>query len=260
MASIKAGKAILDHVGGFSTVKYQKFADAALKTIEKEGWKEDHYVVTLTQTMNGLVNPWTGEKLSGPLEGWDAYHIYTANGLALLDMVGYDTGMNKKRLKEDFATGLENTLMKYGCRHTSYVNHKPPELSIPGLASIAGKVGWISMNMLRDIAAAYSGLDLFAMADRYWDWQVTVNTQDIFLFFETFYGNNLNFYPRGIAVFGYFEAAAGFRYDRIKDHLDLNPVRSSMDVPLPFLADWKTGAVPKMKTFMKGNRLHYTVE
>lgn len=247
MTACKTGKEILDAVGGYKTASYAAFVKKAAKTIESKGWKNDHYVVTLNEKVDGLKNPWTGEIMNGELEGWDAYHIYTSNGLALTAMVGLESGLDRRRLALDIKTGMEMTLMRYGCRHTSYVNTKPPELNIPGLASIASKVGWVSMNMLRDIAGAYLNKDLFELSDRYWDWQAVTNTQGVYLFFETFYGNNLNLYPRGIAVFGYFDAAAGFIYDAVKGVNKTNPVRRDLDVPLLLFADWKKGTVPHNK-------------
>jgi hypothetical protein len=52
-----------------------------------------------------LKNPWTGETESwDEIPGWDAPHIYTANGLVPLDMVGFGVGLDEHRLREDLVT------------------------------------------------------------------------------------------------------------------------------------------------------------
>ncbi|MBC8081397.1 MAG: hypothetical protein H7X86_13710 [Gorillibacterium sp.] len=206
-----------------------------------------------------MFDPWTGEPQAGELEGWDAYHIYTENGLALLDMVGHDTGISKKRLAQDLTTSARQTEGRYGCRHTSYIDTEENTLFIPGLSSHSKKVGWISMNMLRDIAAAYRGVDLLSYAQKYWSWQCTTNTQDVSMFFETFYGNSLSFYPRGVAVFGYFDAAAGMAYDAVSAKRTYAPIHGSLNAPLLLFADWKAGTVPKIISKLENGCITYEV-
>lgn len=247
MTAVKCGAEILKHLGR-SADSYNVFVEKAVKTIETLGWVDDHYVVTLTRTLDGIINPWSGEMMNGELEGWDAYHIYTSNGLALMEMVGFKTDLDRSRLKSDLKNSFVKTKGKYGCRHTSYVNTKPTNLMIPGLAGSAPEVGWISMNMLRDIAAAYHGLDFSSVVQNYWDWQLTTNSQGVYMFFETFYGNNLNFYPRGLAVFGYAEAFAGFSFDKCSNSKNYKPIKPNMTVPLYCLADWQNGSVPLVIT------------
>jgi hypothetical protein len=124
----------------------------------------------------------------------------------------------------------------------------------------APDVGWISMNMLRDIAAAYRGIDCLAMAERYWDWQCTANSQELKLFFETFYGNDLYYYPRGAAVYGYLDAAVGFRLDRVTGVTGISPIRASLVVPLLALADWTTGRVPLVRTWLEDGKIEHERE
>jgi xylan 1,4-beta-xylosidase len=260
MAAVQVGVAMLKHAGENNLEKYSEFESKARKTIDTEGWAEDHYVVTLSKTMDGIIHPWTGEEMHGELHGWDAYHIYTQNGLALLDMIGYKTGLNEKHLRKDIETSVPQTMGEYGCRHTSYVNDNPEEILIPGLAATAIKVGWVSMNMLRDIAAAYRGIDLFSTAQKYWNWQCTTNSQQITLFFETFYGNNLHFYPRGVAIFGYFDALAGFGFDAVEGKKSFAPVRASVRVPLLLFANWDKGTVTKVNTSLNDGKIEYSIE
>jgi xylan 1,4-beta-xylosidase len=245
MCACRFGSLMLKHADRNCDIdKYIDFAHKAKLTLEEEGWIKDHYAVTLTKTMDGLKDPWSGKELHGELKGWDAYHIYTVNGLTLLDMVGADDLLTDERICEDIKNGIKNTVGRYGCRHTSYIDKSGAASLIQGLAATARKTGWVSMNMLRDISAAYRGIDALSMADRYWEWQCTTNSQQYLSFFETFYGNNLNFYPRGIAVYGYFDAAAGFKYDVVEGINKTSPLRSAMEVPLLLFANWKEGTVP----------------
>lgn len=259
LAACQAGKRILEHLGKYGTDKYGEYIHKAISTLEVQGWKEDHYVVTLTRTLKGINNPWTGVPMEGELDGWDAYHIYTCNGLVLLDMVGLDTGLSKQRLNTDITVSMAKTLVKYGCRHSSYVDEKTAGILNSGLAASAPKVGWVSMNMLRDMAAAYRGIDFFAMSDRYCNWQYTTNGQKITLFFETFYGNNLHFYPRGVAVFGYFDAAAGFVYDAFEGIGQISPVRGTLEVPFLLFADWNRGEAPRLSCQRENFNLDFTI-
>jgi hypothetical protein len=260
MAACEAGRLMLAHVGESDIDKYKAFVQKAKETVEELGWKDDHYVVTLSRTLDGIINPWSGQAMHGELEGWDAYHIYTTNGLALLDMVGYEPLLDPERLRQDIRNATPRTLGKYGCRHTSYVSQKPTDLLVPGLAGSAPQVGWVSMNMFRDIAAAYRGIDLFDLSDCYWDWQCTTNTQKFAAFFETFYGNNLHFYPRGIAIYGYFEAAAGFVYDACRNYQQIKPVRSNLQVPLLYFADWRRGTAPMVQVSMNGDAVSASIQ
>ena len=175
--------------------KYIEFADKALTTIETLGWKGDHYVVSLVSEVDSVVNPWneSDDLVHGPLDGWDSYHIYTANGLVLLDMVGYKSKMNNDRLKQDLLIAWEKTKGRYGCRHTSYMNPDPVDFRYAIPSACAPKVGWISMNILRDIAAAYRGIDLLEMSDGYWDWQSTTNSQELKVFLKLFMATILLF-------------------------------------------------------------------
>jgi hypothetical protein len=263
MAACQVGTEMLEHAGQHSLERYIEFSKKALHTVESLGWMNDHYIVCLSKTMDGLIDPWSGTPLHGEMEGWGAYHIYTENGLALLDMIGYDSGLSQKRTHQDIEVSTQRTLGKYGSRHTSYVSEKLANVDIRAVAPsevYAGiKTGWVSMNMLRDIAAAYRGIDLLALADLYWDWQCTTNSQEYTGFFETFYSNNLSFYPRGVAVFGYLDAAVGFAYDAVKAIKSFSPIRASLSVPLLLFADWKNGTAPIVRTELIDGKIKYKV-
>lgn len=241
MGAFVCGAAILRECGAADAARdYERRAGVIRELIERKGWKDDHYVTLLDKRTEGVVNPWTGKTLtSDEVPGWDSCHIYTANGLAILDMVGLDLGLNRDRLVTDFRTAAERCRQEYGSAHTDYNSGAWTEGAVQdGMVGVGGNPGWISMNMLRDIAAAYRGVDLRALSDRYWQWQVTTNTQAPALFFETFGGNNLCFYPRGIAIWGLFDALAGRVIDKVAGVDRSAPAWPDVRVPRLFDADW----------------------
>jgi hypothetical protein len=231
-------------LGGASVDDYRRQAARCRTTVEYKGWLGDHYAVALDPSAEGLHDPWSGQALHGELGGWDAYHIYTPNTLPILDMLGRELGLDDVRIAQDAMLACQRTLARYGCRHSDYEASPETSHTAEGVAIASSNIGWVSMNMLRDMAAAYRGVDLLTMAERYWDWQATTNAREVRLFFETFGGNNLCFYPRGVAVWGYFEAAAGLVYDRVSGEQATNALRLTMRVPLLALADWPARRVP----------------
>jgi len=216
---------------GSKAERWRAFASKGIKTIEDKAWLDDHYAVTLSQTTDGLTDPWSGEALApGVLAGWDDCSIYTANGLLYLFLAG----INLPRWKLNrFATDVENscraTLGPYGCRHSS---------------SSANAV-WFSQNMWRDYVAAYLGVDLLNNVERYWDYQLTTGRNwGSALYYDTNEKNRLNFYPRGTTVFGMPLSAVGLRLNRRDGELTISPLRSTMRVPLLPLADWEQMRIP----------------
>lgn len=246
MAAFQAGAAMLRHVGDADgAALYQSAADKARARVEADGWLGEHFA-TLLRRDGDLINPWTHEAIHlEEIPGWDAAHIYTANGLALLDMVGLQTGLDDDRLRADLRNATRRCLREYGCRHSSFDNTRleaTPEME--GLAGLAANPGWISMNLLRDVAGSYRGVDPRHLADRYWEWQVVTNSQEPKLFFETFGGNNLCFYPRGVAAWGLVDALRGRVIDKVggidEERLPLGEVRS----PRLFDAPWSEPIEP----------------
>jgi hypothetical protein len=67
------------------------------------------------------------------------------------------------------------------------------------------------------------------------------NSQEPKLFFETFSGNNLCFYPRGVAVWGFFDALAGLVVDRVAKVDRTRPALPGVRVPRLLGADWRGG-------------------
>jgi len=223
--------------------EWQSTAARILATIEEKGWQGDHYAVLL-EASGRLKNPWTGEWSDHPeICGWDAPHIYTANVLPLLDMVGFDVGLNRERLRLDLINATARCLREYGCIHTDYTAAPSMETGMGGLMGASSEPGWISMNMLRDLAALRRGVDLLGLAGRYWEWQVLTNQQGPHLFFETFGGNRLCFYPRGVAVWGLFEAVSGVVVDRLAGRHEAHSAWPMLQVPRLWDAAWETAAV-----------------
>ena len=117
-------------------------------------------------------------------------------------MAGLPLGLDPTRMAADVRTAARGTLCRYGCRHAVYTDREVLKRSVHGAYFNAPEVGWISMNETRDLAAMYAGVDMLDMVSRYWDWQATVNAREYVLFLDTFYGNSLMFYSRGLAAFG----------------------------------------------------------
>jgi len=245
MVTLMTGAEILNNYKpGTDVSRYTETAEKIRSELEGRGFADDHYVVVMDASAEGVVDGWTGKEYEGgELPGWDATHIYTVNGLALLDMIGFRSGLDDSRLLLDMQMGVARAMTRFGCSHSDY---SPEDLgaSVPGLAVPAQKTGWISMNMLRDIAAGYRGLDLSTLADRYWDWQATTNTQECCIFFETFHGNNLNYYPRGVAIFGLCDSLGRVVIDGQKKTVDVDPLPAGVGLPVLLLADWKKGGAP----------------
>lgn len=242
MASFSCGASMLIGLGEKELAKrYETLAEKIKNRIETNGWKDDHYVTLLSKEAHGLKNPWTGKPLTGDVvPGWDSAHIYTQNGLAVLDMVGWSSGLNPDRLKTDLYISAQRCLREYGCAHTDYIAEEYVLGGLQdGMVGVASNPGWISMNMLRDIAAFYRGIDFRHFADRYWEWQVTTNTQTPVMFFETFSGNNLALYPRGVAIWGFFDALMGRVVDRVAGTKEVSPVFPDIRVPFLLEVDWK---------------------
>jgi hypothetical protein len=244
LAALETGAEMLKMLGrGARALECRTRAQKIRTLIEEKGWRSDHFAVLLDKQAAGLVNPWTRQEFSvEELPGWDAPHIYTANGMAALDMVGRDLGLDRNKIVRDLTVATDRCLREYGCVHTDFDNRQLAAVeAMPGLAGAARSPGWIAMNMLRDIAGFYRGVDLRHLSDRYWNWQTTTNSQEARMFFEAFGGNNLCFYPRGVAVWGYFDALAGLVIDKVTGIDKASRPIPQVSVPKLFDADWRAG-------------------
>jgi hypothetical protein len=208
----------------------RKLVERIRKTLDEQAWLGDHYAVCLERSANGLVDAWTGKPLSGELLGWDAYSIYTANGLLYLLLSGNEPDLNYQRICTDIVNAYWQSLTEYGCTHTSADRSNV----------------WISQNLWRDFIAAYLGVQLPDNSSRYFALQTFMNTSGLTKgFIDTYLTNNLCFYPRGITSIGYLFALCGLQIDRVRSIVHLRekapyPCR----MPLLPLADWERGIVP----------------
>ena len=212
----------------------QALVDADTTKIESQSWLGDHYAVCTDRTTAGIVDADTGEPLPyEEMTGWDAYSIYTANGLMLPAMIGQPWLMDRKRLRMDLANATRETIGPYGCGHTSYERDNT----------------WISQNLWRDHLACYLGLQRPHLVQRYWDLQAMSNTGDQSKgFIDTDVTNNLCFYPRGVTSMGFLLAQPRLVIDRLApggQRVSIEPDRNvPQRWPLLPLADWKAGRIP----------------
>jgi hypothetical protein len=217
-------------------------ADLINQTLNTAGWIDDHYAVTLDRSTAGLVNPWTQQPLPvGELQGWDAYSLYTSNGL--LYLLATDPAANHLppvdfgRLKQDLQNSLAHSLIEYGCTHSS-----------SDLSNI-----WVSQNLWRDMVAGQLGIDLSQMVDRYWAFEQWENSQGRGgCFIDTYGANWLHYYPRGITAIGLWYGLSGLKVDLPAHQLSFAPVRIPLRIALPTFADWEKGLIPWVNFRMEG--------
>jgi hypothetical protein len=203
----------------------------AVRTLNA-GWLGDHFGVCLDKSAKGLVDCWSGEPLPyRTLPGWDAYSLYTTNGLLYLMMVDdLPAGLRRERFRQDVVSACRASMTRYGCGHSS--------LDTENL--------WVSMNVWRDCAAGYLGEHMLAHCQRYWNQQLFGNgggSEKPNCFTETSLTNNLVWYPRGAAAFGLMMSTARLTIDRRRRRAAVRPIADGRWPLLP-LADWKAGKVP----------------
>jgi len=218
--------------------RLRKRASTLRSTLDSKGWLVDHYAVTLAATTSGMTDAWKGKAVGkGELEGWDAYSIYTANGLLYPFLAGSPVRVNTRRLQKDILNAFCRTLTEYGCTHSSECTDRL----------------WISQNLWRDFVAAYLDINLLKTSDRYWAYQIVAGrSKPITCYYDTV-GNNLCFYPRGITAIGAFFAACRFQLDRVEGRCRVEPLHDWLDLPLLALARWDKQQVPHL-TVRRDNR------
>ena len=217
-------------------------AGAAALAVERQAWLGDHYAVCVDRSTAGVLDSWTGAPLAQEqIAGADAYSLYTNNGLLLPALTGQPCPLNQSKLLTDLINAAREALGHYGCGHSSY---EPNNL-------------WVSQNLWRDHMARYLGFHGFSVAQMYWDMQVMSNThQESLGFIDTYIGNNLSFYPRGAAAFGFLAAGPRLVIDRLAPkapRFSVDPDRTyPQRWPLVALADWKAGKIPVCVVDAKG--------
>jgi len=266
MAAYAAGAAMAELTGHpDDAARWRDRVALTAKTLTKEGWLDDHYVVALNQPAPTLEpagmgdyagNPdeggmgWQGatQTSSAPAAGWDSYSIYTTNGLVYPMRAGLQVdGLDVPRLRADLRQATAETMGEYGSPHTSHETNM-----------------WVSQNIWRDIAAAYLGIDYIDNTDRYWDAQKHINTTRYGAFTDVFvYGSgstSLDYYPRGVAAFGLYDALAGLQINLPEGLVSVAPLRTPLRLPLTAFAKWNEGTVPWLVIEGEGEEITARVE
>ncbi|MCX7956971.1 MAG: DUF4965 domain-containing protein [Endomicrobia bacterium] len=213
-------------------------------TLEKKAWFKEHYLVCLDKVAKNLVDVWSGKKINGILEGWDAYSIYTANGLLYLLISDTKIDLDKKKIKLDIINSKKHNMLEYGCTHTS-----------KDKSNI-----WISQNLWHDFVGMYFGLDFSDNIERYWQFELFENTQGRGgCFVDTYGWNHLHYYPRGVCSFGILFALGGVRIDAVKKVIKLSPVRVPLKIPLVSFADWEKGKIPVVEFYFINKKINLKI-
>ncbi len=235
IAALKAIADLLSIRGGHDDLarSCETLAEGDLAKVESAAWLSDHYAVCIDKSAVGITDAWTGRPLPyETLPGWDAYSIYTGNGLLLPMMVGRPDLIERRRLRTDVANAQRENASRYGCGHTSAESDNV----------------WVSQNLWRDTLAQYIRLRPMS-SQYYWDMQVMSNTGPNSMGYTDAYINNYIAYsPRGITVIGHLLAAPRLIIDRRAPggaYITVDPDRHKPQRwPLLPLADWKAGKIP----------------
>lgn len=198
-------------------------------TLAEHAWLDDHYAVCLERTTAGLIDVWTKEQVVGELTGWDAYSLYTGNGLLFPLATLNDVKIDYDRIDTDLVEASSRGLCEYGNFHSS-ADHSNL---------------WVSQNLHRDFLAAYLGHDLSDRARGYMAFEIWENTSGRGGFFmDTYGGNCLNNYPRGATAWGYLLSQGGIAINKLEKRVQLDPPAVPCSVPLLAFADWASGRIP----------------
>lgn len=244
MAGLRAAADLLGRLGRHEIAENcDRLVDEARTHIHDQAWLGDHYAVCVDKSAVGLRDATTGEPLPyDELPGWDAYSIYTGNGLLLQTMIGQPPTQDFDALITDMVNSTRETLGPYGCGHTSMELHNVH----------------ISQNIWRDLLMRYLGYAGIARTQRYWDMQVMSNTGDnSHAYTDTYINNDHTFFPRGITALGYLYAYPRLTIDKLAPggaRISVDPDRNYRQRwPLLPLADWKAGKVPVCVVDPRGN-------
>lgn len=213
----------------------------------------DHYAVCIDKDASGLnddgkfFTPYPTK--DGKIEGWDAYSLYTSNGMLYLLVSGVIPNLDIDFIKLDMENAWRASLGEYGDFHSS-TDHSNC---------------WLSQNMFRDFIGMYLGtvIDQF---DRYWNFEVLENTAGRGGCFTDTYGHNhLCYYPRGATSFGLFFALAGVSVDFTRSDSPIVIIRPRVvpiTVPLIQFADWspQIPMVPVLRTWLENGEIKVSID
>lgn len=226
-------------------INFAKFCMRVIKkiknTLDTKAWLKDHYIVCLDKMAKNLVDVWSGKKINGILEGWDAYSIYTANGLLYLLLSDTSIKLNIKRIKTDILSSKLHNMTEYGCTHSSQDKSNL----------------WISQNLWQDFVGMYFGFDFSDNMERYWQFELLENSQARGgCFVDTYGWNFLHYYPRGITSIGILYALAGIKVDAERKVIKFSPVKVPLKIPLVSFADWTKGRFPIVEFLYKNGKVY----
>lgn len=232
VAALEAVADLLGLIDPSSGLSYNLEAAKAVSLIERTSWLGDHYAVTVDHHRSSITGVFDPQgSLAAATPGWDAYSIYTANGLLLPALTGQPQAFDHNKLVKDSLNSIRETLTPYGCALTS---HEKSNV-------------WISQNLWRDLTAAYFRVPMSDLTGRYWDMLIFSNVGDQSLgFVDTYIGKEQSFDPRGATAFGYFLSGPRLTIDRLGiAHIAVRPDRHKPQRwPLLPLADWESGKFP----------------
>ena len=237
VAALRAAASLLVRNGRSEPARdIEARVEGDLQKIEDAAWMGDHYAVAADKSAFEIVDPDTGAPLPyDELPGWDAYSIFTGNGLLLPEMIGRPPILDRDRLMLDCNRANVECKGRYGDGHTSY---EPQNCRI-------------SQNLWRDMLARYLGLGGPGSAQDYWDLQTMSNTHSQNLgYTDTYIHNRLHNYPRGMVTLGYFLSSPKLMIDRLTPggtgtYITVDPDRHHPQRwPLLPLADWQAGKIP----------------
>ncbi|MEM8737834.1 MAG: DUF4965 domain-containing protein [Planctomycetota bacterium] len=246
VAALRAAAELLRRVGDPELARRcDALVERDTRKIEAAAWLGDHYAVAVDKSAVELTDPASGEPLNlEELPGWDAYSIYTGNGLLLPELVGQPPLLDRDRLTTDVYRANRECQGRYGDGHSSLEPNNPR----------------ISQNLWRDLLARYLRLGGESSAQQYWDLQVMSNTHAQSLgYTDTYIQNRLHNYPRGVVAIGYFLATPRLKIDRlapgsIGTYITVDPDRHTPQRwPLLPLADWQAGKIPVCVVHGDGN-------
>ena len=235
VAGLHAAADLLRQIGRHDPARdIEQVVERNATQIESQAWLSDRYALCLDRSDRGVVDAWSDQRSTFEnVFGWDAYSIYTANGLLLPAMLGQPLLFDRDRLVKDHYNATRETRGRYGCGHNSL---EPESI-------------WVSQNIWRELIARYLGVCGPGMDQLYWEMQAMSNTYDRSLAFtDTYIDTSLTFTPRGVTSFGFLLSGPRLVIDRLApggQRITVDPDHHyPQRWPLLPLADWKAVKVP----------------
>jgi hypothetical protein len=213
-----------------------------MKAVFREcAWLEDHFSLSLAREADPSVEEARGKTLDEKA----GYCIATPTGLLHHLMCDYFPDLDPKLFAQDILSSATKTLSDYGCISAG---EKPGNPSV-------------SLNIYRDIVAAYFGLDFIRMAQRYWSLQTVANSSGAasgYIDSPDFRRNPPD--PRGGVAIGLCQALLGLKLDRVEGGLFVSPLSVPAEGPILPLADWQNRRTPWVSVKCEGSHVTAQVD